>query len=204
MSHQYFEDNQDLAHQRETFSFELLGHQLQLTTDAGVFSRERVDYGSVVLLNAVAPFLPSGQPFKLLDLGCGYGPIGLSIAKAYPQAVVTLVDVNQRALDLAQENATANQVTDQVNIFASDGYQAITAQDYDFILTNPPIRAGKTVVQRLLSESIQYLKPQGQFFAVMQKKQGAPSALKLLQSVYDQAEIVKRDKGYYILQGLNL
>ncbi|WP_125767505.1 class I SAM-dependent methyltransferase [Lapidilactobacillus wuchangensis] len=204
MSHQYFEDNQDLAHQRETFNFDLLGHQLQLTTDAGVFSRERVDYGSVVLLNAVAPFLPQQGTFKVLDLGCGYGPIGLSIAKAFPQAQVTMVDVNQRALDLAQENAKVNQVSEQVEILLSDGYQALSKTDFDFILTNPPIRAGKQVVNRLLSESLNYLTKQGQFFAVMQKKQGAPSALKLLQSIYDQAEIVKRDKGYYILRGLNL
>lgn len=204
MSHQYFEDNQDLAHQRETFNFDLLGHSLQLTTDAGVFSRERVDYGSVVLLNAVAPFLPSHGAFKVLDLGCGYGPIGLSIARAFPQAQVTMVDVNQRALALAEENAAANQVQGQVEILASDGYQAIQPSAFDFILTNPPIRAGKQVVNRMLSESTDYLAQEGQFFAVMQKKQGAPSALKLLQTIYDQAEIVKRDKGYYILRGLNL
>ncbi|MFC6314064.1 class I SAM-dependent methyltransferase [Lapidilactobacillus achengensis] len=204
MANQYFENDPELDHQRETFDFTLLGQSLQLTTDRGVFSRSRVDYGTVVLLNSSAALLAAlaaiKPDFTCLDLGCGYGPVGISVAKAYPQAQVTMVDVNQRALDLAVENARVNQVADQVTILASQAYTALTDQRFDLILTNPPVRAGKAVVRDFLTSGQQHLTDQGQLLAVLQKKQGAPSALKLLQEKYPLAQVRQRDKGYYILQ----
>ncbi|WP_261806648.1 class I SAM-dependent methyltransferase [Lapidilactobacillus luobeiensis] len=207
MANQYFENDPELDHQRETFDFTLLGQSLQLTTDRGVFSRARVDYGTVALLTSSAELLQTlaqtHPNFTCLDLGCGYGPVGISIAKAYPQAQVTMVDVNQRALALAEENAQANQVSAQVQIKASQGYSALTDQRFDLILTNPPVRAGKKVVSEFLALGQEHLQPTGQLLAVLQKKQGAPSALKLLQQKYPVAQVRHRDKGYYILQAQN-
>ncbi|WP_125605731.1 class I SAM-dependent methyltransferase [Lapidilactobacillus bayanensis] len=203
MAHQYFEDNEDLAHELQEVQLNLADASLTLTTDSGVFSRQRVDYGTLVLLKVILPVLKTkaDQSFSILDVGCGYGPIGLSLAKLFPNAQVTMVDVNERALDLARDNAVKNQVADQVTVKASDAYAALSADaKFDFIITNPPIRAGKKVVAEILLASQKFLKVDGSFFAVLQKKQGAPSAKKNLATVYPNVEVIKRDKGYYILQ----
>lgn len=203
MAHQYFEDNEALEHELQDVQLNLATANLTLTTDSGVFSRQRVDYGTLVLLKAVLPIIKAraSQAISILDVGCGYGPIGLSLAKLFPAATVTMVDVNERALDLARDNAVKNQVADQVTILKSDAYSALAeTQKFDFIITNPPIRAGKKVVDDILLTSQKFLTEEGSFFAVLQKKQGAPSAKKNLATVYPNVEVIKRDKGYYILQ----
>lgn len=203
MAHQYFEDNEDLDHELQEVHLDLGTAHLTLTTDSGVFSRQRVDYGTLVLLKAILPTIQAkaDQEITILDVGCGYGPIGLSLAKLFPKATVTMLDVNDRALDLARDNAVKNQVAEQVTILNSDAYAALTAeQKFDFIITNPPIRAGKKVVDDILLTSQKFLNEDGSFFAVLQKKQGAPSAKKNLATVYPNIEVIKRDKGYYILQ----
>lgn len=203
MAHQYFEDNEALEHELQDVQLNLATVNLTLTTDSGVFSRQRVDYGTLVLLKAVLPIIKAraSQAISILDVGCGYGPIGLSLAKLFPDATVTMVDVNERALDLARDNAVKNQVADQVTILKSDAYLALAeTQKFDFIVTNPPIRAGKKVVDDILLTSQKFLTEEGSFFAVLQKKQGAPSAKKNLATVYPNVEVIKRDKGYYILQ----
>ncbi|WP_270331313.1 class I SAM-dependent methyltransferase [Lapidilactobacillus dextrinicus] len=203
MAHQYFEDNEALEHELQDVQLNLATANLTLTTDSGVFSRQRVDYGTLVLLKAVLPIIKAraSQAISILDVGCGYGPIGLSLAKLFPDATVTMVDVNERALDLARDNAIKNQVADQVTILKSNAYSALAeTQKFDFIITNPPIRAGKKVVDDILLTSQKFLTEEGSFFAVLQKKQGAPSAKKNLATVYPNVEVIKRDKGYYILQ----
>lgn len=203
MAHQYFEDNEALEHELQDVQLNLATANLTLTTDSGVFSRQRVDYGTLVLLKAVLPIIKAraSQAISILDVGCGYGPIGLSLAKLFPAATVTMVDVNERALDLARDNAVKNQVADQVTILKSNAYSALAeTQKFDFIITNPPIRAGKKVVDDILLTSQKFLTEEGSFFAVLQKKQGAPSAKKNLATVYPNVEVIKRDKGYYILQ----
>lgn len=203
MAHQYFEDNEALEHELQDVQLNLATANLTLTTDSGVFSRQRVDYGTLVLLKAVLPIIKAraSQAISILDVGCGYGPIGLSLAKLFPDTTVTMVDVNERALDLARDNAVKNQVADQVTILKSDAYSALAeTQKFDFIVTNPPIRAGKKVVDDILLTSQKFLTEKGSFFAVLQKKQGAPSAKKNLATVYPNVEVIKRDKGYYILQ----
>ncbi|MGK4178794.1 class I SAM-dependent methyltransferase [Lapidilactobacillus dextrinicus] len=203
MAHQYFEDNEALEHELQDVQLNLATANLTLTTDSGVFSRQRVDYGTLVLLKAVLPIIKAraSQAISILDVGCGYGPIGLSLAKLFPAATVTMVDVNERALDLARDNAVKNQVADQVTILKSNAYSALAeTQKFDFIITNPPIRAGKKVVDDILLTSQKFLTEEGSFFAVLQKKQGAPSAKRNLATVYPNVEVIKRDKGYYILQ----
>lgn len=203
MAHQYFEDNEALEHELQDVQLNLATANLTLTTDSGVFSRQRVDYGTLVLLKAVLPIIKAraSQAISILDVGCGYGPIGLSLAKLFPDATVTMVDVNERALDLARDNTVKNQVADQVTILKSNAYSALAeTQKFDFIITNPPIRAGKKVVDDILLTSQKFLTEEGSFFAVLQKKQGAPSAKKNLATVYPNVEVIKRDKGYYILQ----
>lgn len=191
---QYFTNDPTLAHDEHDFTFELAGHNLQFTADNGVFSKRTIDYGSRVLIATVAEREPSGA---ILDVGCGYGPIGLALAKRWPERAVTMSDVNERALALAKRNAETNQI-DNVTILDSDAYAAITGQ-FGVVVTNPPVRAGKAVVSAIVAGAKDHLVPGGELFVVLQKKQGAPSALKLMKATYADAAIIKKDKGYYIL-----
>ena len=188
----YYDEHPDAQHDIHELHVVLLGERMNFLTDAGVFSKKMIDFGSQVLLSCLA-FQPGET---VLDVGCGYGPLGLSLAKA--QGVhATMVDVNTRALDLARKNAAFNQV--EANIFQSNVYDQVEGC-FDHIISNPPIRAGKKVVHEVLSGSFDHLKPGGDLTIVIQKKQGAPSAKAKMEEVFGSCEILKKDKGYYILR----
>ena len=165
---------------------------MKFLTDAGVFSKKMIDFGSQVLLSC----LSFQQGEMVLDVGCGYGPLCLSLVKA--QGIhATMVDVNTRALDLAQKNAALNKV--EAKIFQSNVYDEVEGC-FDHIISNPPIRAGKKVVHEVLSGSFDHLNPGGDLTIVIQKKQGAPSAKAKMEEIFGNCEILKKDKGYYILR----
>ncbi|QLE62072.1 Ribosomal RNA small subunit methyltransferase C [Furfurilactobacillus rossiae] len=198
MNNHYYTPNPDVVHDEATWNFRLLGHEIMFTTDNGVFSKRTVDYGSRVLLDAVnLNDIPSGS---ILDMGCGYGPIGLAIALDNPDRAVELVDVNERALALARRNAEQNQIHN-ATIYTSNQYEKVTNK-YAAIVTNPPVRAGKAVVDGMISGAQTHLLPKGRLTVVLQKKQGAPSAKKLMQTIFGNCEIIKKDKGYYILESI--
>lgn len=197
----YFAANPTVKHDRHLVDYHLNDFNLKFYTDAGVFSKMRVDYGTGVLLKVLPQItLPTGA---ILDVGTGYGPLGLFAAKFWPQKEIVLTDINQRALALAKENAALNHVPN-VKIVTSDGYGALNNEKkFSLILSNPPIRAGKKVVNSILEGAKKHLVKGGLLLVVIQKKQGEPSARKLLLKVYNNCEIVKRDKGYYILKTIN-
>ena len=196
MANQYFENTPDLEHELKKFAFTLRKHNLNFISDSGVFSRQTIDFGSRVLIEAIDfANIPAGN---ILDVGCGYGPIGLALAKEQTTRQTTMVDVNLRALDLAKQNAKDNNI-ENVNIFESDVYKSVEGK-YALIVSNPPVRAGKNVVTAILAESKNYLEPNGELWIVLQKKQGAPSAKKLMDKTFGNVEVVTRDKGYYILK----
>lgn len=194
MGHYY--TNDDVTSVKDYFTFTYQGHDVQLISDNGVFSKHRVDYGTRVLLDT----LEVKDAKRVLDVGCGYGAIGLSLKAVYPDLVIDMVDVNRRALALTAEACERNVFTG-VKAFESDGYAQVTSR-YDLILSNPPIRAGKAVVMRILSEAYDHLEVGGRIIVVIQKKQGAPSARKKLEETFGNCEILRRDKGYYILQAV--
>lgn len=198
MTNHYYSEKPDLAHDFVEWDFELKGSRFHFVTDSGVFSRGTVDYGSRVLVeNFTDADLPAGP---LLDVGCGYGPIGLSLQKATGRQV-EMIDINERAVDLAQRNAQRNQIT-AVDIHQSNLYQEVHEAPFAAIVSNPPIRAGKTVVHEILTGAEDLLLPGGSLTVVIQKKQGAPSAKKKMQEVFGNCEIVTKDKGYYILRSV--
>jgi len=199
MTNYYYTKNPEVEHNEQTFNFTLLGNDLRFTTDNGVFSKRRVDFGSCVLLAALEE--TDFTAAKILDVGCGYGPLGLALAKKFASAKVDMVDVNELALSLAQKNAQANQI-ENVKIWPSDQYQAVSDTDYTAIITNPPIRAGKEVVHGILSQAKEHLVVGGSLTAVLQKKQGAPSAKKKMLEVFGNCEVIKKEKGYFILQSI--
>ena len=192
MTKMYYAENPDSAHDIHELKVTLLRQSFTFLTDSGVFSKKMVDYGSQVLLNT----LDFEKGKTLLDLGCGYGPLGISLAKVQ-DVKPTMVDINNRAIDLAKQNAQKNGV--EADIFQSNIYEKVNGT-FDYIISNPPIRAGKQVVHTIISESINYLKVGGNLTIVIQKKQGAPSAKTKMEDVFGNAEVVKKDKGYYILR----
>lgn len=192
MTKMYYAENPDSAHDIHELKVTLLGQSFTFLTDSGVFSKKMVDYGSQVLLNT----LDFEKGKTLLDLGCGYGPLGISLAKVQ-DVKPTMVDINNRAIDLAKQNAQKNGV--EADIFQSNIYEKVNGT-FDYIISNPPIRAGKQVVHTIISESINYLKVGGNLTIVIQKKQGAPSAKAKMEEVFGNVEILKRVKGYYILR----
>ncbi|KFN89538.1 ribosomal RNA small subunit methyltransferase C [Tetragenococcus muriaticus 3MR10-3] len=188
MTNHYYQTNPESPHDISTWPFELLDQKFRFTTDSGVFSKGTVDYGSRVLIQTFSwQNLPEG---KILEVGCGYGPIGLAIAYASGRQI-EMTDVNERAVQLAKQNARQNQI-DNVDIHFSDIYSTVHEKNYATILSNPPIRAGKRVVHQIIEEGYQYLQKTGTLTIVIQKKQGAPSAQKKMTEVFGNAAIVKK------------
>ena len=194
MSKMYYAENPDAAHDIHDLRVELLGHKLTFLTDAGVFSKKMIDFGSQLLLKCLE--LEKGE--RVLDVGCGYGPLGITLVKAYG-VQATMVDINNRALDLARKNAERNQVS--ATIFQSNIYEQVEGK-FDHVISNPPIRAGKQVVHEIIEKSKDFLEDDGDLTIVIQKKQGAPSAKSKMEDVFGNCEIVKKDKGYYILRSV--
>ena len=194
MSKMYYAENPDAAHDIHELRVELLGEKMTFLTDAGVFSKKMVDFGSQLLLKC----LEVNQGETVLDVGCGYGPLGLSLAKAFG-VQATMVDINNRALDLARQNAERNKV--EARIFQSNIYEQVEGK-FDHVISNPPIRAGKQVVHEIIEKSMEFLEDGGDLTIVIQKKQGAPSAKNKMEDVFGNCEIVKKDKGYYILRSV--
>ena len=195
MNNYYYTHNPDVVHDEKQWNFEIFNHDFKFTTDNGVFSKRTLDYGSRTLLAAFEPTdLPAGP---ILDLGTGYGPIGMALAYQSPERQVDMVDVNELALNLARKNTALNQITN-VQIFTSDCYEQVTTTDYAAIVTNPPVRAGKAVVDAMLAGANDHLTVGGTLTVVLQKKQGAPSAKKLMTATFGNCTIIKKDKGDYI------
>lgn len=190
----YYAENPDAAHDIHELRVDLLGEKMTFLTDAGVFSKKMVDFGSQLLLKC----LEVNQGETVLDVGCGYGPLGLSLVQAYG-VQATMVDINNRALDLAKRNAEKNNV--KATIFQSNIYEQVKG-NFDHVISNPPIRAGKQVVHEIIEKSKDFLEIGGDLTIVIQKKQGAPSAKSKMEDVFGNCEILKKDKGYYILRSV--
>lgn len=192
MSH-YYSPDPDLPHEIAVIQYAAKGRKLQFNTDAGVFSRKKVDFGSNLLIN----FLPP-QEGRVLDLGCGYGPIGISLAALNPGIEVIMADINRRAVALARENIRANGITNAQAI-ESDGFAKITGS-FSTIVSNPPIRAGKKVIYPLFEQSVEFLEKGGSLWLVIQRKQGAPSAVAKLESIYSNCSVEEKAGGYWLLR----
>lgn len=197
MSEHYYSRKPNVEHDLHIIEETMRGRRFIFVTDAGVFSKRGVDYGSKLLAETMA--LPDDA--RILDVGCGYGPIGLTAAVLAHKGTVTMVDINERAVALAKQNANRNSVNN-VEILQSDLLSELKGRTFDVVLTNPPIRAGKETVHRIFEQAHEALVPGGAFWVVIQKKQGAPSAYDKLESLYDRVEQVERDKGYWIIKAM--
>ncbi|MER2127479.1 class I SAM-dependent methyltransferase [Solibacillus sp. FSL H8-0523] len=197
MSEHYYSNKPQTESKPRQWKFPLLGHTFTFETDAGVFSKSEVDFGSRVLIDTFE--IPKVEGV-VLDVGCGYGPIGLSIAKVNPEREVLMMDINTRAIGLSQKNAQLNGVQN-VRVFESDGLSAVEAgTQAAAILTNPPIRAGKETIFRFYDQAYELLVENGELWVVIQKKQGAPSTVSHLEEMFSEVDVVEKKKGYWIIR----
>lgn len=193
MSDHYYSENPESARDTRLHEVSALGLSMQFYTDAGVFSKTGLDEGSALLLESL-PAL-SG---RVLDLGCGWGALGVTLAVKYQNAQFLLSDVNARAVELSAQNILKNRA-ENARAICSDGFEHIEGA-FDFIVTNPPIRAGKKVIYAMFETSYQRLNRGGALFLVIRKQQGAESAQNYLRSLGFFVERVARDKGFWILK----
>lgn len=189
----YYSKTPTVSHDESKISYKLRDIELEFITDAGVFSKKRVDFGSDLLINSIPEI--TGE---ILDIGCGYGAIGISLSSLFPSAKVTMIDINERAVDLTNRNIKLNSIKN-AQVLQSDGFENITGS-FDVIVSNPPIRTGKKVIYPIFEQSINYLNNNGSIYLVIQKKQGANSALNKLESIYGNCEVINKDAGYWILK----
>jgi len=193
----YFINDEDAKRNEKEYQVEVLGKKFRFITDTGVFSKGELDDASRLLIET---FDSLGLPGDVLDVGCGYGVIGLVLAFRRPTEQVHLVDVNLRALELAVKNAALNGINN-VELYESDGYTRVT-QPFMNIVSNPPIRAGKKVVHRILEEAFDHLKEAGTLTIVIGKQHGAASAQKKMIDVFGNVERLTRKKGFWVLQSV--
>jgi 16S rRNA (guanine1207-N2)-methyltransferase len=194
----YFSNQPTTQHDIKDFEFDLRGRTFNFKTDTGVFSRDRIDYGSVLLIEEME--IRAGD--DVLDMGCGYGPVGIVAGHLSQKGKILMVDVNERAVQLARENIRINHIHN-AEVMVSNMFENIPpGRLFDVILTNPPIRAGKQVVHTIFEQAWSYLKVGGSLWVVIQKKQGAPSAVLKLEEIYQKVEKLTNDKGYWILKAV--
>ena len=189
---QYFE-NVDLPSNIEEFQTTILGKPFKFKTDNGVFSKEKLDFGTRVLIENIPLKELKGD---ILDLGCGYGVVSIILAN-FTNCSYDAVDVNKRALHLAKKNKELNYV-DNIEFFESDCYENVNKK-YDYIITNPPIRAGKEVVYKMLRGAKEHLKEDGVLFFVMRKDHGAKTAIRDISDLYT-CNVLCKEKGFFVVR----
>lgn len=195
MGDQYFAKRPSSRRRPSEIRAAIRGHVFTFRTDAGIFSGREIDRGTELLLEALEI-----EPCELiLDLGCGYGAIGIVAARLSDGGRVVLTDVNERAVALARANLTANKI-ENAEVRAGDLYAPVAGMAFDHIVCNPPIRAGRAVVDRIVSEAPAHLLDGGSLWLVARTKQGAESIRTRMSAAFGNAAVVKRGSGFKVLR----
>ena len=176
---QYFDNDKKIKSEKRNIKFYFKDREYNIVSDNGVFSKDKFDYGTRVLLENINIDKLSG---RVLDLGCGIGVVGIILGTINKNIIIDMVDINERAINLSKENLSLNNINNSV-----------------FVSTNPPIRAGKDVVRKFLLGIYDYLDDNGTLYFVMRKDHGVKSMIKELESIFD-IEVIKKDKGFYVIQ----
>ncbi|HLR65885.1 class I SAM-dependent methyltransferase [Virgibacillus alimentarius] len=199
MSEHYFSHKPQSKSSPKTWTYQLKEKEYTFTSDVGVFSKNEVDFGTRLLIEQFKPPAIEGD---FLDLGCGYGPIGIVLADNNRNRNVVMSDVNERAIMLAVQNANQNNISN-AEFVQSDRFTNLRQRSFGAVITNPPIRAGKKIVHKMFEDSKCALCKNGDLWVVIQKKQGAPSAMDKMEEIFGNVEVVARKKGYFILRSSN-
>ena len=194
----YYTNNPTTESREKIINSIIADENLKFYTDNGVFSKESVDFGTKTMLES---FTTNKENAKVADIGCGYGVISIFLAQKYPTYKFTMVDVNNRVLELSKKNIELNKIENKVEVLESSSFDNVEG-NFDIVLTNPPIRAGKKIVHKIMTDSYEHLNSQGELWVVIQKKQGMASCKKLLEDTFSMVEVVSKNKGYYILKAV--
>ena len=194
MEHYYTSDPSVKSEERE-IEYEISNNKFKFITDNGVFSKNHVDIATSFLMKTIYGEIRG----EVLDVGCGYGVIGITAAKNSNVSSVTMLDVNRRALELAKRNSEKNKVAEKVKIIESDGFEKIT-EKYDVIITNPPIRAGKCVIYKMYEDAKEHLNDGGTLYLVINKKHGAPSTISFLNTLFGNCEVLDKKTGFNVIK----
>ena len=188
---QYFSKNNDQLPSNEKIIYGKINEiSFKFKTDNGVFSKDFLDFASKLLLEKMDfDGLLDGA---ILDVGCGYGPIGI-YASYITKKDVVMLDINPRALSLSKENLMLNNVS--ATVIESDCLDMVLDRKFACVITNPPIHAGKEIVYKIFTQSYDVLIDGGSLWIVIQEKHGAPSAIKKLKTIFPTVEIFYKKKG---------
>lgn len=199
---QYFEENPSTPSEPREIEARFHGIDFFFRTDSSVFSKRQIDFGTKLLLDTVILdlFTRCVKKARLLDLGCGYGVVGIVMKRVFPAYDVTMADINQRALGLAGDNMKANHCP-YITKTASDAWTNLP-DAYDIVLTNPPVRAGKKKVFEFYDGAYAHLEKGGLLYVVLQKKQGAPSSFSHIGELFGNCEVIAKDAGYWIMRAV--
>lgn len=193
MSHYFVNDN-SVKSDRRYIDYIRSSKSFRFVSDNGVFSKNEIDDGSAFLIDV---YLKNGRKGRVLDVGSGIGVVGIVISKLN-DCETDMLEINSRAVKLCEENISINNC-DKCNVYESDIYEKANGK-YDVVISNPPIRAGKKVVFEILERSKEFLNEEGELWIVIRKSHGEESARKKLLEVYGNCEIIKREKGFYVLK----
>ena len=191
----YFTNNPNLKSELRKLTYNYKDVHFKFFSDNGVFSKNKVDFASKLLVETFLDTTRDDRDFKMLDVGCGYGFLGIVISKIL-NVDIELVDVNKRALHLSERNIKLNEVKGRA--YESNAYECVKNK-YDYIITNPPIRAGKETVLNILKGAKNHLLDNGELWFVISKDQGAKSIKKELEELYN-IEIMEKNKGFYVFR----
>lgn len=191
----YFTNNQQLKSEFRNIHINIMNKDFDFISDLGVFSKDKIDYGSKLLVTSYLN--ENKKSVDILDMGCGYGFMGIVIT-SITNSNVTMCDINKRAIHLSKINGKKNNV--KITCIESNVYNNISSK-YDVIITNPPIRAGKNIVRNILFGAFEHLKLTGELWFVMRKNHGVKSMIKELNQKY-LVEIINRSKGFYVVRCL--
>jgi 16S rRNA (guanine1207-N2)-methyltransferase len=197
MNEHYFTENPTSEIKEKVFSYTIKNKTLNFTCVSGVFSFEqKIDKASELLIEN---YIPTGK--SVLDVGCGYGAIGLFINSIFPEQRVHLIDINSRALEYTAKNAFKNNLN--VNTFRSDLFSDIGEAKYDDIVSNPPIAAGKKVYTQLINESLNYLNPSGALWIVAFHNKGGSTLKEIMRSRFGNVEDIVKSGGIRVYKSIN-
>jgi 16S rRNA (guanine1207-N2)-methyltransferase len=194
MQEHYYSKKPAAVSSPESIRYSYMGRSFTFRTDSGVFGKTKVDRGTDLLLEA----LEEVSSLSFLDMGCGYGPVGICYGAMHPEARIFMADINERACRLAAQNAPANDVVADVR--QSDGFEALLGLKFECIAMNPPIRAGKEVLRKLMNEAKNALEEGGGLYIVIRTRQGAGSMRDYLQQLFGNCEEPERGSGYRVLE----
>lgn len=191
----YFTSDPTVKSEERIIEYEIKGKILSFISDNGVFSKNHVDSATELLVKTIYDEV-SG---KVLDIGCGYGVIGITLATNKKVTEATMIDINHRALELAKRNAIKNKVDEKTKVLESNGFEQVK-EKYNVIVTNPPIRAGKSVIYQMYADAKEHLIDDGALYIVINKKHGAPSTIKYLEELFENVEILDKKAGFNVIK----